>query len=357
MENKNEIIEAEYREIDSCTLPEITAEIKYITESMNRTLLIGIIEIGKRFEIAKTLVEHGKWGEYCEKYTGYSQSMAENYIKAYKEYGADQQNLFGDFTKSKLIGNLGITKLIELTAIPADEREHFVEENNITEETTVKQLHKLIQEKTDALAQSAAKQAEAERKLKAEIEKNKQAAEEKQSMIDRLQAELDIRNAEPATVPQDELEKMMQEADEKAKKSLQAEIDRLKTEKKKAEQAAEKAEQAAEKAEQAAKKSKQKAKNAEQQYKKLQDDVSSEKEKVDAAEKENEELKKTIEKLQKESLLGSNEKMVKLQMCFEQAQNSIIAVKTALAAVEGSEKYDKLFEAVQETLKGKVEEI
>ena len=357
MENKNEIIEAEYREIDSCTLPEITAEIKYITESMNRTLLIGIIEIGKRFEIAKTLVDHGKWGEYCEKYTGYSQSMAENYIKAYKEYGKDQQSLFGDFTKSKLIGNLGITKLIELTAIPADEREHFVEENNITEETTVKQLHKLIQEKTDALAQSAAKQAEAERKLKAEIEKNKQAAEEKQSMIERLQAELDSRNAESATVPQDELEKMMQEADEKAKKSLQAEIDRLKTEKKKAEQAAEKAEQAAEKAEQAAKKSKQKAKNAEQQYKKLQDDVSSEKEKTAAAEKENEELKKTIEKLQKESLLGSNEKMVKLQMCFEQAQSSIIAVKTALAAVEGSEKYDKLFEAVKETLKGKVEEI
>ena len=357
MENKNEIIEAEYREIDSCTLPEITAEIKYITESMNRTLLIGIIEIGKRFEIAKTLVEHGKWGEYCEKYTGYSQSMAENYIKAYKEYGKDQQSLFGDFTKSKLIGNLGITKLIELTAIPADEREHFVEENNITEETTVKQLHKLIQEKTDALDRAEKKQAVAEKKLEEQIKQSEQAAKDKQLMIERLQAELDIRNAEPATVPQDELEKMMQEADEKAKKSLQAEIDRLKTEKKKAEQAAEKAEQAAEKAEQAAKKSKQKAKNAEQQYKKLQDDVSSEKEKVDAAEKENEELKKTIEKLQKESLLGSNEKMVKLQMCFEQAQNSIIAVKTALAAVEGSEKYDKLFAAVKETLKGKVEEI
>ena len=357
MENKNEIIEAEYREIDSCTLPEITAEIKYITESMNRTLLIGIIEIGKRFEIAKTLVEHGKWGEYCEKYTGYSQSMAENYIKAYKEYGKDQQSLFGDFTKSKLIGNLGITKLIELTAIPADEREHFVEENNITEETTVKQLHKLIQEKTDALDRAEKKQAVAEKKLEEQIKQSEQAAKDKQLMIERLQAELDIRNAEPATVPQDELEKMMQEADEKAKKSLQAEIDRLKTEKKKAEQAAEKAEQAAEKAEQAAKKSKQKAKNAEQQYKKLQDDVSSEKEKVDAAEKENEELKKTIEKLQKESLLGSNEKMVKLQMCFEQAQSSIIAVKTALAAVEGSEKYDKLFAAVKETLKGKVEEI
>ena len=129
---------------------------------------------------------------------------------------------------------------------------------------------------------------------------------------------------------------MMQEADEKAKQSLQKEIDRLQAEKEKAEKAAEK---------------------SKEKYKKLKDDVSAEKEKAEAAEKENEELKKTIEKLQKESLLGSNEKMVKLQMCFEQAQTAIIAVKTALAAVEGSEKYDKLFAAVKETLKGKVEEI
>ena len=350
MENKNEIIEAEYREIESCDLPTITAEIKYISKSMNNMLLQCLIEIGKRFAKAKTLVQYGKWGEYCEKYTGYKQAMAENYIKIYKEYGADQQSLFGNFENSESIKNLGVTKLIELTAIPADEREHFVEENNITEETTVKQLHKLIQEKTDALDRAEKKQAVAEKKLEEQIKQSEQAAKDKQLMIERLQAELDIRNAEPATVPQDELEKMMQEADEKAKKSLQAEIDKLKTEK-------EKAEQAAEKAERAAKKSKQKAKNAEQQYKKLQDDVSSEKEKTAAAEKENEELKKTIEKLQKESLLGSNEKMVKLQMCFEQAQSSIIAVKTALAAVEGSEKYDKLFAAVKETLKGKVEEI
>lgn len=350
MENKNEIIEAEYREIESCDLPTITAEIKYISKSMNNMLLQCLIEIGKRFAKAKTLVQYGKWGEYCEKYTGYKQAMAENYIKIYKEYGADQQSLFGNFENSETIKNLGVTKLIELTAIPADEREHFVEENNITEETTVKQLHKLIQEKTDALDRAEKKQAVAEKKLEEQIKQSEQAAKDKQLMIERLQAELDIRNAEPATVPQDELEKMMQEADEKAKKSLQAEIDKLKTEKKKAEQAAEKAERAA-------KKSKQKAKNAEQQYKELQDDVSSEKEKTAAAEKENEELKKTIEKLQKESLLGSNEKMVKLQMCFEQAQSSIIAVKTALAAVEGSEKYDKLFAAVKETLKGKVEEI
>jgi chromosome segregation ATPase len=350
MENKNEIIEAEEREIESCDLPTITAEIKYISKSMNNMLLQCLIEIGKRFAKAKTLVQYGKWGEYCEKYTGYKQAMAENYIKIYKEYGADQQSLFGNFENSESIKNLGVTKLIELTAIPADEREHFVEENNITEETTVKQLHKLIQEKTDALDRAEKKQAVAEKKLEEQIKQSEQAAKDKQLMIERLQAELDIRNAEPATVPQDELEKMMQEADEKAKKSLQAEIDKLKTEKKKAEQAAEKAERAA-------KKSKQKAKNAEQQYKELQDDVSSEKEKTAAAEKENEELKKTIEKLQKESLLGSNEKMVKLQMCFEQAQSSIIAVKTALAAVEGSEKYDKLFAAVKETLKGKVEEI
>lgn len=336
MENKNEIIEAEYREIESCDLPTITAEIKYISKSMNNMLLQCLIEIGKRFAKAKTLVQYGKWGEYCEKYTGYKQAMAENYIKIYKEYGADQQSLFGNFENSESIKNLGVTKLIELTAIPADEREHFVEENNITEETTVKQLHKLIQEKTDALDRAEKKQAVAEKKLEEQIKQSEQAAKDKQLMIERLQAELDIRNAEPATVPQDELEKMMQEADENAKKSLQKEIDRLTEEKEKAVQAAEK---------------------SKEKYKKLKDEVSAEKEKVDAAEKENAELKQTIEKLQKESLLGSNEKMVKLQMCFEQAQSSIIAVKTALAAVEGSEKYDKLFAAVKETLKGKVEEI
>lgn len=336
MENKNEIIEAEYREIESCDLPTITAEIKYISKSMNNMLLQCLIEIGKRFAKAKTLVQYGKWGEYCEKYTGYKQAMAENYIKIYKEYGADQQSLFGNFENSESIKNLGVTKLIELTAIPADEREHFVEENNITEETTVKQLHKLIQEKTDALDRAEKKQAVAEKKLEEQIKQSEQAAKDKQLMIERLQAELDIRNAEPATVPQDELEKMMQEADENAKKSLQKEIDRLTEENEKAVQAAEK---------------------SKEKYKKLKDEVSAEKEKVDAAEKENAELKQTIEKLQKESLLGSNEKMVKLQMCFEQAQSSIIAVKTALAAVEGSEKYEKLFAAVKETLKGKVEEI
>lgn len=336
MENKNEIIEAEYREIESCDLPTITAEIKYISKSMNNMLLQCLIEIGKRFAKAKTLVQYGKWGEYCEKYTGYKQAMAENYIKIYKEYGADQQSLFGNFENSESIKNLGVTKLIELTAIPADEREHFVEENNITEETTVKQLHKLIQEKTDALDRAEKKQAVAEKKLEEQIKQSEQAAKDKQLMIERLQAELDIRNAEPATVPQDELEKMMQEAGENAKKSLQKEIDRLTEEKEKAVQAAEK---------------------SKEKYKKLKDEVSAEKEKVDAAEKENAELKQTIEKLQKESLLGSNEKMVKLQMCFEQAQSSIIAVKTALAAVEGSEKYEKLFAAVKETLKGKVEEI
>lgn len=48
---------------------------------MNNMLLQCLIEIGKRFAKAKTLVQYGKWGEYCEKYTGYKQAMAENYIK------------------------------------------------------------------------------------------------------------------------------------------------------------------------------------------------------------------------------------------------------------------------------------
>ena len=145
---ENKIIEAEYREVSNangeCELNRITTEIRYITEQLNRTLLTGIIEIGKRFERAKSLVKHGEWGNYVEAATGYSQSMAENYIKIYKEYGLEQQSIFGDLSKSQSLGNLGVTKLLELTAVPADEREEFVEKNNVTEDTTVKELQELI---------------------------------------------------------------------------------------------------------------------------------------------------------------------------------------------------------------------
>lgn len=335
-EKKNEIIEAECREVHmGCTLPEITAEIRYISENMKRTLLMGIIEIGKRFETAKALVEHGKWGEYCEQYTGYSQSMAENYIKVYKEYGSDQQSLLGDFANSQSIGNLGITKLIELIAVPADEREQFVEENNVTEDTTVKELRELIRQKDNRIEETESRAKETEQKLRDNIAGKDKDISDKQNMIDRLQKELDARNAETPITPTDEFEKMMAEAEKKAKKDLKKEIDRLTKEKDKAEND---------------------RNTAQKKLDRLLIDNKELQDKVSAAESAREEMQAEIDRLKKESMLGANENMVRLNMTFENAQKAIVDVSKALDAIKAQEQEGKLREAVIKTLRGLIEE-
>lgn len=149
-------------------LNEIADEIR----SYSVIILDSAIKIGKRFVEAKELCPRGKWGEWVKDKTGYEQSMAENYMKIYREYGGGQLNLGGDFTKSQSIASLGVTKLLELSKIPADEREAFVEENNITDSTTVKELREKI------------------KALEAENDKKDDESLEKENEIEDLKKEL-----------------------------------------------------------------------------------------------------------------------------------------------------------------------
>ena len=138
----SEIINAEYTEVMPARLSEIAAEINFYSTNV----LMNVIEIGRRFEEAKSLCPRGEWGKWCKNSTGYEQSMAENYMKIYKEYGGGQLNLGGDFSNSQSLASLGVTKLLELTKIPAEEREEFVKENDITADTTVKELKEKIKQ-------------------------------------------------------------------------------------------------------------------------------------------------------------------------------------------------------------------
>ena len=343
----NEIIRAEYREIETAAdmpcLQEIGAEIRTITRNMKTTVLLSVIEIGRRFEMAKAQVKHGNWGEWCEKFTGYSQSMAENYIKLYKEYGSEQCNLFGDFTKSQLIANLSTTKLLELMAVPAEEREQFVEENNVTNETTVKELRQLIKQKEDETRDLEAEFEKEKQELKNRIERNNDEMSEKDNLIKSLQKELEQRKNEPPVIGVDELSKMMAEADEKAKEQLSKEINRLEMEKKRSQAENEK---------------------LNKKYDALNKKYTDQTGKVAELEKQaaqyedkQSELQTTIERLKKESMLGSNENMVRLNMYFETVQNDISAVKKALKAIEHTEQYEKVKSAISSTLKVAVEDI
>ena len=337
---ENKIIEANYREVSGggeCELNRLTTEIRFITVQLNKTLLTGIIEIGKRFDRAKSLVKHGEWGGYVEDCTGYSQSMAENYIKIYKEYGSEQQSIFGDMSNSQSLGNLGITKLLELTVLPPDERESFVEENNVTEDTTVKELQELIKKKTAAAEDAEMQFRIKEEELNSAIRRNNDVITEKQDEIDRLKKELgEMKNAAPAAADSDEMSAMIAEAEERVKADLQKSIDNLEKEKKKVAAEAEKKQKQYDKL--LKEKSEQEIKNS-----KLE-------EQINAAEKEKAEMKETIARLQKESLLGSNENLVTLNLLFENAQRDISQIKDTLNKIKGTEQYEKLKDAISKTL-------
>ena len=341
MENNNQIIEAEYRDVTAETeLNNITAEIRVISEQLNRTLITGIIEIGRRFDRAKALVPHGQWGDWCETATGYKQSMAENYIKAYKEYGAEQFSIFGDLTKSQSIGNLGITKLIELTALPADEREAFVEENNVTESTTVKDLREMIRKQKDDISAAADK----EIKLTEQIDRNNKMILDKQAEIDRLKSELKNMSA-PSAPPtdNDEMAAMIADAEGKVREETKKQISKLEREVKKKQKETDEIQK--------------KYDNLKTENEKSGKDIQGLKDSLKAAENKNKDLAAEIERLKKESMLGANESLVRLNMFFETAQSDISRVSDALDGIKGQEMYAKLREAIYATLAGLVEKM
>ena len=335
--DKNEIIEADYKELVLPDDPQaIAAEIRFITAQVNKVAIAGILEIGRRFEKAKSMVEHGQWGEFCQELTGYSQSMAENYIKVYKEYGGSEQvSLFGDLSKSQSIGNLGISKLIELTAIPADEREQFVEENNIDESTTVKELREIIEKQKQQLWDKDISSKNKEHELKNEIKYSQGKIKNAEEEIERLTAELEeMKNRPPADAPNSDVAALIAEAEENVRASTQKTIDDLRADIEKKQKEIDKKQKQLDKL---------KNNGLEEENKQLKESVSE-------AEKKNADLAAEIERLKKEAQLGSNKKLVVLDLCFKTVQDDMSRLSDALGDCRETDNYTKLSAAITETL-------
>lgn len=156
----------------------IAAEINKIKEDTKRILIYNSIEIGRKLTEAKELVPHGEWGNWLKTEVDYSKSTANNLMKIFQEYGADQISLLGENLKSQTFGNLNYSQATLLLGVPAEEREKFVEENNV-EEMSARELKKAIEElkKTEE---------EKEKALKAMEEAEEKAREEKESLIGKI---------------------------------------------------------------------------------------------------------------------------------------------------------------------------
>ena len=141
------------------TLATVEMEIRVIQHNTAQAMLSGAIETGRRLVEAKAMLHHGEWGVWLRK-MDLSPSTAQNFMKIFREYGDDQQSLFGGVAKSQAFGKLTYTKALQLLALPSnEERERFLTEHDV-ESMSTRELAEAIKAREEAEEAVAAAQDE-----------------------------------------------------------------------------------------------------------------------------------------------------------------------------------------------------
>ena len=89
--------------------------------SMKNRVAQDLIQIGQKLIDAKRLVPHGEWSAWLSEKVGFSQRTANNLMRVAKELGENSQSL----------SNLEATKLYMLLELPSEERDTFIQENDL----------------------------------------------------------------------------------------------------------------------------------------------------------------------------------------------------------------------------------
>ena len=223
----------------------ITEEIIGLKNQAKTTFVAYACEIGKRLYEAKNKLNHGEWGAWLKEKVDFSQSTANNYMNLYDEYGDGSAILLGMGANSQAFANLDYSKAIKLLALPKEEREEFVVENDI-ENKSVRETDKLIKEHKKALEEKARLEEENARlkNIKKDAEEAQALALKAQDALSLKERELDkikeqlkekeqeLEDAVAPSLSEDELNKIKKEAKAEAKKEFEA---KLETEKQKLE--------------------------------------------------------------------------------------------------------------------------
>lgn len=227
------------------TLDDLASDIRAFSGS----ILFSAIEIGRRMVEAKKMLPHGEFGKWVKEKTGYSQTKANNFMRLFREYGSDQNGILDAGANYHTYGNLSYSNALALLDLPSDERNSFVQENNVID-MSARELDKAIRERKEALA--AAEEAEAKAKnaeearakmetdmvmLKGLLDSAKAEAASATDELSRLDRELEDLKAKPVEVAVMQVD---QEALDKARSEAVAEmqdkLDKAVAAKKKAEE-------------------------------------------------------------------------------------------------------------------------
>lgn len=204
------IIKAEETAVMVRPLEVIAIEIRSIDTQARKVVLDSAIEIGKRLIEAKSLVDHGEWGGWLETNVSYSQSTANNFMRVATEY---------DGANSHTFGNLSYSQAVALLAVPTDEREAFVEENNV-EDMSSRELQVAIKEKQELESQL---QKEQER-TKAEQIAREEEKGKREALFNQYQQELELRRKYETELAAVQAEASKPQSDAKADAKLKVEL-------------------------------------------------------------------------------------------------------------------------------------
>lgn len=191
----------------------IATEINSIKEQTRKLVLFNSIEIGRRLTEAKSLIEHGEWGEWLDKSVAYSQRTASNLMRIFDEYGSSQITFFCDNAKSQALANLSYTQAVALLGIPTEEREAFIQDHDIDSLST-RELQQAIKDKQELEAKLREIEAgwTGTKKL---AEKSKRLAEEKTKEAERL-----LEEKKQAEAAAEKLRDDLKKEKEKSKKEI-----------------------------------------------------------------------------------------------------------------------------------------
>jgi len=206
------------KELAIRTAGTIAAEINGIKNQTRQIVLSASIEIGRRLVEAKSLLEHGEWGDWLEEQVSYSSSTANNLMRLFDAYGANQITLLDNNVKSPIYEGLSYSKAVALLGVPDEEREIFTQEHDVNNMST-RELQKAIEERDAAIKrqqQSDIETAEQRDAAQAAEARNRQASIEIESMRKRLaniQKEADAQKVVAVAAAKEDAKKAKAEAD------------------------------------------------------------------------------------------------------------------------------------------------
>ncbi|OUO33264.1 DUF3102 domain-containing protein [Flavonifractor sp. An306] len=217
----------------------------------------AILTIGRCLIEAKDMLSHGEWRSWLEERVEFSERSAQRFMRLAREW-----------SNPTALSDLGATKALTLLALPPEEREQFMAENNVID-MSARQLEQAIKERDEARAAAEhavveqhtaeaarAKMAEDMKLLNVRLSGANEDREQAMQDVARLEAELAELKAKPVEVAVETV--VDQAAVDKARADaiaeMQAKLDKAKDKQKQAEAAVEVMKRSMEEQEKAAKK-------------------------------------------------------------------------------------------------------